>query len=196
MKFPESISFTSALADVRLAKPAPAQEAAVVDDSAEREKAAYERGRQEGEAALREQLIAQRNEMAALLHGVIDSLQKTVPQLVHETESALIQLALESAQKIVAGMPVNPKLVESVVREALQQVEDTAEVVIQLHPDDLALLQKHKSDVLKPSPNSKPLQFSSSAEVTRGGCLLRTRFGIIDARRETKLDQLREALAA
>jgi len=195
MKFSESISFTSLLADVRLVKPAPAQNAAV-DDAAEREKAAYERGRHEGEIALREQLIAQRNEMAALLNGVIGSLQKTIPQLVHESESALIQLALESAQKIVAGMPVNPKLVESVVREALQQVEDTAEVVIQLHPEDLALLQKHKSDVLKPAPNSKPLQFSSSADVTRGGCLLRTRFGIIDARRETKFDQLREALAA
>ena len=195
MKFSESISFTSALADVRLVKPSPAQDADI-DDAAEREKAAYERGRHAGEIALREQLIAQRNEMAALLNGVIDSLQKTVPQLVHETETALIQLALESAQKIVAGMPVNPKLVESVVREALQQVEDTAEVVIQLHPEDLALLQKHKSDVLKPPQNSKPLQFSSSAEVTRGGCLLRTRFGIIDARRETKLEQLRDALAA
>jgi flagellar assembly protein FliH len=195
MKFSESIPFISVLSDVRLVKPAPAQSTAV-DDAAELVKAAYERGRRDGEIALREQLIAQRNEMAALLNGVIGSLQKTVPQLVHESETALIQLALESAQKIVAGMPVNPKLVESVVREALQQVEDTAEVVIQLHPDDLALLQKHKSDVLKPPPNSKPLQFSSSAEVTRGGCLLRTRFGIIDARRETKFDQLREALAA
>jgi flagellar assembly protein FliH len=196
MKLPEPISFTSALSDVRLVKPAPAPDAAVVNAAAEREKAAYERGRHEGEMALREQLIAQRNEMAALLNGVIDSLQKTVPQLVHETESALIQLALESAQKIVAAMPVNPKLVESVVREALQQLEDTAEVVIQLHPDDLALLQKHKSAVLKAPPNSQSLQFASSAEVTRGGCLLRTRFGIVDARRETKLDQLREALAA
>jgi flagellar assembly protein FliH len=195
MKFSESIPFISVLSDVRLVKPAPAQSTAV-DDAAELVKAAYERGRRDGEIALREQLIAQRNEMAALLNGVIGSLQKTVPQLVHESETALIQLALESAQKIVAGMPVNPKLVESVVREALQQVEDTAEVVIQLHPDDLALLQKHKSDVLKPPPNSKPLQFSSSTEVTRGGCLLRTRFGIIDARRETKFDQLREALAA
>jgi flagellar assembly protein FliH len=194
MKFTESIVFNGPLKDVRLAKPASAPEP--VDPAAEREKAAYERGRHEGEVSLREQLIAQRNEMGALLNGVIDSLQKTVPQLVQETESALIQLALESAQKIVAGMPINSKLVESVVKEALQQVDDTAEVVIQLHPEDFALLQKHKSDVLKTPPNSKPLQFSSSAEVTRGGCLLRTRFGIIDARRETKVDQLREALAA
>ncbi len=194
MKFSESILFNAPLHDVRLAQPAPDQ--APVDAGVEREKAAYERGRNEGEDALREQLISQRNEMANLLNGVIDSLQKTVPRLVQETESALIQLALESAQKIVAGMPINPKMMEAVVREALQQVDDTAEVVIQLHPDDLALLQKHKSDVLKPPPNSKPLQFSSSADVTRGGCLLRTRFGIVDARRETKLDQLREALAA
>jgi flagellar assembly protein FliH len=197
MKISEPIPFTSILADVRLAKATLAPSSApAVDEAAEREKAAYERGRHDGEIALREQLIAQRNELGGLLNGVINSLQKTVPQLVHETESALIQLALESAQKIVAGMPVNPKLVESVVREALQQVEDTADVVIQLHPEDLALLQKHKSDVLKPPPNSKPLQFSSSADVTRGGCLLRTRFGIVDARRETKIDQLREALAA
>ncbi|HEY1489464.1 MAG TPA: hypothetical protein VGF90_00375, partial [Verrucomicrobiae bacterium] len=127
MKFPESIPFIKPLLDVRLK---PTSAAQPVDDSAEREKAAYERGRQEGEAALRAQLIAQRNEMGALLNGVIGSLQKTVPLLVHETESALIQLALESAQKIVAGMPVEPTLVESVVREALREVENTAGVVI------------------------------------------------------------------
>jgi len=194
MKWPKPISFDAWLSDVRLVKPAGEPEA--VDLAAEREKAAYERGRQEGENALREQLISQRNEMASLLNGVIDSLRKTVPQLVQETESALIQLALESAQKLVAGMPVNPKLVEAVIREALQQVEDSPDVTIQLHPDDLALLQKHKSDVLKNAPGSKPLQFSTSAEVTRGGCLVRTRFGVVDARRETKLDQLREAIAA
>ena len=194
MKWPQPISFDALLSDVRLARSASAPEP--VDLAAEREKAAYERGLHEGENALREQLISQRNEMASLLNGVIESLRKTVPQLVQETESALIQLALESAQKIVAGMPINPKMVEAVVREALQQVEDSADVAIQLHPDDLALLQKHKSDVLKSAPGSKPLQFSASPEVTRGGCLVRTRFGIIDARRETKLDQLRDAIAA
>jgi flagellar assembly protein FliH len=193
MKWPQPISFNAPLSDVRLVTPQPPE---AVDLAAEREKAAYERGRHEGENALREQLISQRNEIANLLNGVIESLRKTVPALVQQTESALIQLALESAQKIVAGMPVNPKIVEAVVREALQQVEDSADVAVQLHADDLALLQKHKSDLLKSAPGSKPLQFSASAEVTRGGCLLRTRFGIVDARRETKLDQLRDAIAA
>jgi len=131
-----------------------------------------------------------------LFNGPLKDVRLAQAAPAEEAVDAAAERDLESAQKIVAGMPITPNLVESVIKEALQQVDDTAEVVIQLHPEDLALLQKHKSDTLNPQPNSKPLQFSASADVTRGGCLLRTRFGIIDARRETKVGQLREALAA
>jgi flagellar assembly protein FliH len=87
-------------------------------------------------------------------------------------------------------------MVEAVVREALKQVEDTAEIVIQLHPDDLALLRKHESPLLNGLPETGPLRFAGSPEVTRGGCIVQTRFGMIDARRETKLEQLRKTLNA
>jgi flagellar assembly protein FliH len=194
MKWFESITFSDPLRDVRLLTQSPSQDWS--EHISEREKAAYEKGRHEGENALREQLISQRNEIGALLNGVVESLRNAVPQLVQQGESALIQLSLESAQKIVAGQPINSEMVEAIVREALQQVEDTAEVTLQLHPEDLALLQKHHATILEGAPGSAPVRFVGSAEVTRGGCLVRTRFGIIDARRETKIDQLREALAA
>jgi flagellar assembly protein FliH len=194
MKWFESIIFNLPLHDVRLLTQSPSQDWSA--HISERENAAYEKGRHEGENALREQLISQRNEIGSLLNGVVESLRNAVPQLVQQSESALIQLSLESAQKIVAGHPINAEMVDAVVREALKQVEDTAEVTLQLHPEDLALLQKHHAEILNGVPNSAPLRFVGSADVTRGGCLVRTRFGIIDARRETKIDQLREALAA
>jgi len=34
----------------------------------------------------------------------------------------------------------------------------------------------------------------ASSEVSRGGCLIQTRFGLVDARRETKLEQLQQTL--
>jgi flagellar assembly protein FliH len=194
MKWFESIPLDQPLRDVRVLTHSPSQD--WNDHLREREKAAYEKGHREGEDSVSQQLILQRNEMGTLLNGVVESLRNAVPQLVLEAESALIQLALESAQKIVAGLPVNSEMVDAVVREALRQVEDTAEVTVQLNPDDLALLQKHNAPILSGAPGSGPLRFVGSAEVTRGGCLVQTRFGIIDARRETKLDQLREALAA
>jgi flagellar assembly protein FliH len=194
MKWSEPISFNRPLHDVRMLANSPSQDWS--EHLREREQAAYERGRHEGEDSLRKQLIDQRNELGGALTSVIESLRKVVPQLVQETESALIQLALESAQKIVAGLPITAKMVDAVVREALQQVEDTGEVTVQLHPDDLALLRKQKTKTLDSAPESGPLRFVSSAEVTRGGCLVQTRFGIIDARRETKFEQLQEAAAA
>jgi flagellar biosynthesis/type III secretory pathway protein FliH len=127
---------------------------------------------------------------------VVNSLQRTLPQMIQEAESTLMNLALESAQKIVAGLPIDSQMVEAVVHEALEQVEDTAEIVIQLHPDDLALLRKHESPLLNGLPETGPLRFGGASEVTRGGCIVQTRFGLLDARRETKLEQLRKTLNA
>ena len=162
----------------------------------EREQAAFENGRREGERALHEQLIRQRNDMVELQRGILQSLQNTLPQVAHQAESAMIELALTAACKIVADLPVDAALVEATVREALRQAEDTAEISIQLHPEDLALLRQHQSPLLEGLPETGPLKFSSSPEITRGGCLIQTRFGIVDARRETKIEQLRQSLTS
>jgi hypothetical protein len=86
-------------------------------------------------------------------------------------------------------------MVEAAVREACAAVEDTAEFSVQLHPDDLALLQRLNSPLLLPQGGREALRIESSSLVTRGGCMVKTRFGLIDGRRETKADMLRQALA-
>lgn len=157
-------------------------------------RAAYERGLRDGEGKLSEQLLQQRNEFLELQRGLLQSLRGVVPQVVRESENALIALAIEAAQRFVAGLPITTDLVEAAVREALKQVEDTAEVVVALHADDLVLLQKSESPLLAPVAGSPKITFRSSPDVTRGGCLVQTRFGVIDARRETKVELLKNSL--
>jgi len=192
MKWSESIPFRHPLRSVRTLTAAPAQDWEA--HLREREQAAYERGRRDGERALGQQLLQQRNETVELQKGILDSLRRVVPQVIQESETTIIELALETAQKLIAGLPITADMVEAVVREALRQVEDTAEIVIQLHPNDLALLRQHNAPVLSGLPETGPLRFSGAAEVTRGGCIVQTRFGLVDARRETKMEQLRQAL--
>jgi flagellar assembly protein FliH len=194
MKWLETIKFSSALRDVRLLTHVPAQD--WVTHLREHENSAYQKGRRDGERTASEQLAKQHGEMTQLQNGVLAALQKVQPQLIRDSESALINLALEAAQKIVAGMPVNAALVEAVVRDTLRQAEGSAEILIQLHPDDLALLRKHESTLMNDLPGIGQVRFTSSPEVTRGGCIAQTRFGMIDARRETKLEQLRKTLDA
>ena len=194
MKWSKTITLTEPLRDVRAS-------ALPVESELERrvraaEQAAHERGRLDGEKNLGEQMLQQRNELLELQQGVLDSLRRAVPEVIQQTESALLQIALESAKKVVAGIPIKADLVEAVVREAVLQTKETAEITVQLHPDDLALLRKHSSPVLQGLPEAGPLKFIGSSEITRGGCVVQTRFGLLDARRETKLEQLRESLSA
>jgi flagellar assembly protein FliH len=193
MNWSNTISFGRPLRNARLLTKSPPQD--WNEFLRDREQAAFERGRQEGEHALSEQLLQQRNETVELQTGVIHSLRQAVSQVIQETETALIDIALAAAQKIVAGMPISVELVENVVREAVKQAEGSTEITVQLNPEDLALLRLHHSALINGLPETGPLRFTATAEVTRGGCFVQTRFGIIDARRETKMNQLRQTLS-
>ncbi len=156
----------------------------------------YERGRADGEKALSEQLLLQRAQMHELSQGFLTSLNQAVPQVVRATENMLISLALSVAQKLVADLPVSSEMVEAAVRDALSQVEGTAQFTIRLNPADLELLQKAESPLFHANDGNTEYHFVASAEVTRGGCLVQTRFGTVDARRETKLELLKRSLLA
>lgn len=158
------------------------------------ERAGYQRGVIDGEKALSQQLLRQRADFLELYNGALLTLQQAVPQVVQQTEETLIALALEIAQKLVVGVPFTRDTVAASVREALTQVENAAELHILLHPEDLALIQTDSERLFDSETAVRTLRFTPSSEISRGGCLVQTRFGSIDTRRETKLAHVAEAL--
>jgi flagellar assembly protein FliH len=156
--------------------------------------AGYDQGRIEGEKSLGGQLLKQRAELQELLQGTLESLRQSVPQVVRDTENMMVSLALEVARKLVSDMPVSVPMVEAAVRDALTHVESSAQVTVRLHPADLELLQNSGSPLVASVESPNDFRFLSSAEVSRGGCLVETRFGTVDGRRETKFDLLKKTL--
>jgi len=143
--------------------------------------ARYQLGLADGEKALTEKLYQQRAEMHELTLGFLESLRKAVPRVIRDTENSLVELALTVAQKLVAGIPISVELVEAAVRDALAQVEGTARFTVRLHRADLELLEKAGSPLLKSGENTAEFRFLPSPDVTRGGCVVETDFGTVDA---------------
>jgi len=185
--WPEKIQFTAPLREVSLLDAVALEQRAALAKS-------YERGVRDGERALSEQLIRQRSELLEVQNGIFNSLRRAVPQVIADSENTLISLAIEVAQKVLASAPVNVEMIEAAVREALSHVEETTDFTVLLHADDLDLLQKMNSPVLLQTAAGGHLVFQSSPEVTRGGCIVQTRFGVLDARRETKFALLQKSL--
>jgi flagellar assembly protein FliH len=158
------------------------------------EQAAYERGKQDGERALSEQLLRQRGELIELQNGVLKSLNDSITHVTSECEGAMVALALEIAGKLVADIPISTEMVEGAVREALASVEQNSKLVVLLNPMDFEMLQTANAPVLLTDVGGERMKFQPSPQVTRGGCMIQTNFGIVDARRETKLEALKQSL--
>jgi flagellar biosynthesis/type III secretory pathway protein FliH len=193
MKWSEPIFFQQPLREVTLLASAPSDNWQELLRA--REEAAYQRARADAEAHFREQMTRQNVEIAELQQGILTSLNSAISLVIKESETAVITLALEAARRVVADVPIEKELVEAVVCDALRQAENSAEVLVRLHPEDLALLRKRSSTLLDGVPDKGPLRFVAASEVSRGGCLVQTELGVIDARREVKFEQLAQALS-
>ncbi len=191
----ETIRLTAPLREVRLDKGGlTASTANPATDVDVLTRAAYERGRLEGEQAMSEQLVRQRVEFSELQNGLLATLRGTFPHVVQECEATMIALALEAAQRLVAGLPVSAEMVEAAVREAIAQANDISELEVLVNEEDLKLLKRSKSPLLAADGGPQKIRLAASPDITRGGCLVHTRFGTVDARRETKLENLRQSL--
>ena len=193
------------LKDIRIAgESSPLRQIEVVprEDLKLTEQAAYERGKKDAEASLQGQLEVMKTEYAAeqqqkladFFKNIQDDLGGQVPRMLQSLEKHVINLAADIAMKIVAGTPVDKSMVETVVKDALAKAEKDTDVVVLLNEADLELLSQADSELLQRTHGSSEVVFKASPEVSRGGCLLETRYGTVDARIETKADVLKKAV--
>lgn len=180
----------------------PPREAVNEEQLFEREQAGYQRGREEAVAEYEAQIQALRAELdqknAEDLPGMLGKIETEVHgslnHRLQSLESELVEFATEAAIRLVNGLPISTKIVESAILDALGHCENDAEVAVYLNPEDLKLLKEAGSDLLADSPHQRRVRYLKDEEVSRGGCLVETSCGLIDGRRETREQLLREAV--
>ena len=195
---PGAVPQTTALEEPMTPAPEPASKEQLV----EHEQAGYQRGREEAVVEYEAQINHLRAELeqknAADLPGILGKIETEVNgslnQRLQSLESELVEFATEAAIRLVNGLPISNKIVESSIQDALGHCENDAEVAVYLNPEDLKLLKEAGSDLLADSPHQRRVRYLKDEEVSRGGCLVETNCGLIDGRRETREQLLREAV--
>jgi flagellar assembly protein FliH len=103
-------------------------------------------------------------------------------------------LALAVARKIVGrDVSLGPDVVTRIIRQALGQVEHAGRITIKLNPADLELLADIKPQLLSGLPEAGRAAFQADEGIDRGGCLIETDGGEVDARIERQFQVVEEA---
>jgi flagellar assembly protein FliH len=146
---------------------------------------AFAAGHAEGVAAGRSETLAAMAPAADAAAEVLAGMRALEASHAERVEGQAVGLAVQIAEKVVAGaIEVSPERVLDVVRGALRTMVERERVTVLVHPDDVALLREAMPD----------LDVHEERRVTRGGALLRTVQGEIDAQLETKLSRAHEAV--
>jgi len=151
----------------------------------EAREAGHAAGLAEGRAAAETEL----RERLARLDGILHAAARPLDALDDATEQELARLALVIARRVVAHeLKTSPTLIVRTVREAaLALPAATRALRVYLHPDDLALLRELEA--------AEPhWQLLPDPDLRRGDCLLESESSRLDARAETRLAAIAEAI--
>lgn len=153
----------------------------------------FELGKDEGRKAGFEEVANLIEETRKTLHqafGERDRLMKSV-----ELEAA--KLALKIAERIIGSeISMRRDIVLEMVRSTIEKVKDREHVTIYVHQEDLDYVKGNSVTFGRIVEGVKSFDIQADPRVDRGGCIIETNLGSIDARISTKLLAIEAAFKA
>lgn len=131
-----------------------------------------------------------------LAHELV-RLARAHEQAVAALEPQLIEIALQAAKSLVrAELQARPEQVQAIVSPLLERLRRARRLRIRVHPDDRAALEPCMQALRERDPRPLELAIETDPQLSRGGCVVQSEIGTLDARVETQLAALARALGA
>jgi flagellar assembly protein FliH len=155
--------------------------------------AAREEGLREG----REEALTALTPALEALAQATEAVQADQHVRAERLEHHAVDLALFLAEKILGGaLAVQPDHVLEAVRGALRGIVERERITVLVHPEDLELVRDAMDGIRATLGGIEHCEVQAERRVSRGGAVVRTPDGDVDARVETKLQRAREVVEA
>ena len=158
------------------------------------EREAYEKGFAQGQKdglALEERQIQEKGKQLDAFFGEFNGLSA---QIYTEAEKDLLKLSLLIAKKIIGQeIKTNPQIIGQTIRSAMKFLVDKHHIRILINPEDMEEVRRILPEIARLARGGK-FQVVEDHAVDRGGCLLETGFGRINATLDDQLEMLEKEI--
>jgi type III secretion protein L len=128
------------------------------------------------------------------LNQHIFKIDKSFENLKKTIEKKVLSIALSAVKKIVGQeLKLNPDVILDIVKQAMRPVLEHKKIKIYVNKLDLEILEKEKQNIKDLLDNSQSLSISERDDIERGGCIIETEAGIINAKLENQYRALEAA---
>jgi len=150
----------------------------------------YSQGYNEAKNKLEQEYQQKINELQEQIKNILNLKES----LVKEMEKDIVELAIKVAEKVInKKIEEEPELVSSYLIELLPKIEQAKNITIWINPNEIEYVRLSK-DKFKNLVEVENINIAPDSRIEKGGCIIETNFGKIDARISTKLEVLKEII--
>ena len=172
---------------------------ALVDDaqrrSTEIEAQAKSEGFAQGSADGRAAVQAEMDEMLETMRGLIEMARVERHKIIETAEPEIVRLSVAIAERILnQHVALDNETVLEMTRSAITRLVNRETVTVRVNPGDVEIMRQHR-DKLMSMNDIDNMRIIEDQRVDRGGVLIETDAGTIDAKISTQLREARRLLA-
>jgi flagellar assembly protein FliH len=154
---------------------------------------AYQRGREEALAEAGANLVSAADALGEALREISRLREGT---LRRSTED-MVRLVMVIAEQVIgAEIATRPEFVLETLKQAMHHALKTDEYQVRVHPDDLAVVTDNKPLFMAAVSGLKNIRLETDPAITRGGCVVESQLGQVDATLDSRLEEIRRSLLA
>lgn len=166
----------------------------IADAEAERDKLkrdAHKEGFDQGQEEGFEKGHAEVDRLIERMHKILDAVMQRREEILQDTESQIVELVILMARKVIKILSENQKnVIMANTVAALKKVKTRGDVILRVNLEDVKLVTSHTQEFIEHVENVKGITVLEDSSVEKGGCIVETDFGAIDARISSQLTEL------
>ncbi|QEN03732.1 flagellar assembly protein FliH [Thiospirochaeta perfilievii] len=148
-------------------------------------------GKEEGYNSGRDEVQRLVDRVHKVLNAAIDKRR----DIIMEAENQMVELVLLISQKVVKVISEEQKnVVLSNVIQALRKMKSRGEVEIKVNLADVALTTEHIKDFMEMIESVSAITVLEDSTIEKGGCIIETNLGRIDARISSQLREIEDRI--
>ncbi|MCP5506609.1 MAG: HrpE/YscL family type III secretion apparatus protein [Chlamydiales bacterium] len=137
------------------------------------------------------------NEGLVKFNNQILHYEERIKKMEHDLQKTILPLTLKAAKKIVGReLELKPETIVDIVRQTLKPVTQNHHIKIFVAKEDKEILEKKKKELREILEHVQTFIIEEKEELTRGGCIIETEAGIINASLENQWRALEAAFEA
>lgn len=134
---------------------------------------------------------AEADRLVERMHKILEAVMQRREEILRDTETQIVELVILMSRKVIKIISENQKnVIMANVLAALKKVRTRGDVTLRVNIEDVKLTSEHTDEFIKHVENVQGITVLEDSSVEKGGCIVETDFGAIDARISSQLTEL------